>query len=61
MCITVLFRSSNSFLHEISLLIGELAIRGTKLTLNTGLRTENKLLIEQSEQLLLGEDYCFRK
>ena len=35
-------------MHEISLLIGELAIRGTKLTLNAGLGTENKLLIKQS-------------
>ena len=34
-------------LHEISLLIGEVGIRGTKLTLNAGLGTENKLLIEQ--------------
>ena len=34
-------------LHEISLLMGELAIRGTKLTLNAGLGTENKLLIVQ--------------
>ena len=31
-------------LHEISLLIGELAIRGTKLIINAGLGTENKLL-----------------
>ena len=44
-------------LHEISLLIGEIAIRGTKLTSNA-VGTENKLLIEQClllEQLLLGE------
>ena len=38
---------STRILNEISLLIGELAIRGTKLTLNAGLGTENKLLIEQ--------------
>ena len=43
------------FLHEICLLIGELAIRGTKLKLNARLGTENNLLIEQ---LLLGEHYC---
>ena len=42
-------------LHEISLLIGELAIRGTKLTLNGGLGKEIKLPLEQ---LLLGEHYC---
>ena len=51
---------ATSILHEISLLIGELAIRGTKLTLNAGLGTEDKLLIEQYyimllEQLLSGE------
>ena len=34
-------------LNEISLLIGEIAIRGTKLTLYAGLGTENKLPIEQ--------------
>ena len=32
-------------LHEICLLIGELAIRGTKLTLYARLGTENNLLI----------------
>ena len=48
-------------LQEISLLIGELAIRGTKLTIIAGLGTENKLLIEQYIlllELLLGEHYC---
>ena len=46
---------ASRILHEISLLIGELAIRGTKLTLNARLGTENNLLIEQ---LLLSEHYC---
>ena len=46
---------SSRILHEICLLIGELAIRGTKLTLNARLGTENNLLLEQ---LLLGEHYC---
>ena len=34
-------------LHEIWLLIDEVAIRGTKLTLNAGLGTKKKLLIKQ--------------
>ena len=38
---------ASRILHEICLLIGELAIRGTKLTLNARLGTENNLLIEQ--------------
>ena len=46
---------ASRILHEICLLIGELAIRGTKITLNARLGTENNLLIEQ---LLLGEHYC---
>ena len=33
--------------HEISLLIGEFAIRGTELTCNVRLGTDNSLLIEQ--------------
>ena len=41
-------------LHEIWLLIGEVAIRRTKLTLNDGLGTKKKLLIEQYI-LLIGE------
>ena len=40
-------RASKSHLHEIWLLIGELAVRGTELTLNARLGTENNLLIEQ--------------
>ena len=46
---------ASRILHEICLLIGELAIRGTKLTLNDRLWTKSNLLIEQ---LLLGEHYC---
>ena len=38
---------ASRILHEISLLIGELAIRGTKLTLNACLGTKSNLLIEQ--------------
>ena len=38
---------ASRILDEICLLIGELAIRGTKLTLNARLGTENNLLIEQ--------------
>ena len=38
---------ASRILHEISLLIGELAIRGTKLTLNASLGTKSNLLIEQ--------------
>ena len=34
-------------LQEICLLIGELAIRGTELTMNARLGTESNLLIEQ--------------
>ena len=47
-------------LHEICLLIGELVIRGTKLTLNARLGTKSNLLIEQLliEQLLI-EQYCY--
>ena len=40
-------RNSKSHFAEICLLIGELAIRGTELTLNARLGTENNLLIEQ--------------
>ena len=46
---------ASRILHEICLLIGELAIRGTILTLNARLGTKSNLLIEQ---LLLGEHYC---
>ena len=46
---------ASRILHEICLLIGELAIRGTKLTLNARLGTKSNLLIEQ---LLLGEHHC---
>ena len=38
---------ASRILHEICLLIGELAIRGTKLTLNDRLGTKSNLLIEQ--------------
>ena len=38
---------ASRILHEICLLIGELAIRGTKLTLNARLGTKSDLLIEQ--------------
>ena len=38
---------ASRILHEIWLLIGELAIRGTKLTLNARLGTKSNLLIEQ--------------
>ena len=38
---------ASRILDEICLLLGELAIRGTKLTLNARLGTENNLLIEQ--------------
>ena len=38
---------ASRILHEICLLIGELAIRGTKLTLNARLGTKSNLLIEQ--------------
>ena len=48
-------RNSNSHFARNLLLIGGVAIRGTKFTLNAGLGTENKLLIHQ---LLLGEHYC---
>ena len=37
----------NRILDEISLVTGELAIRGTELTLIAPLGTENNLLIEQ--------------
>ena len=46
---------ASRILYEICLLIGELAIRGTKLTLNARLGTKSNLLIQQ---LLLGEHYC---
>ena len=46
---------ASRILHEICLLIGELAIRETKLTLNARLGTKSNLLIEQ---FLLGEHYC---
>ena len=46
---------SSSILHEICLLVGEFAIRGTKLTLNARLGTKSNLLIEQ---LLFGEHHC---
>ena len=46
---------ASRILHEISLLISELAIRGIKLTLNARLGTKSNLLIEQ---LLLGEHHC---
>ena len=48
---------ASRILHEICLLIGELAIRGTKLILNARLGTKSNLLIEQ---LLLGEHFCIR-
>ena len=38
---------ASRILHEIYLLIGELAIRRTKLTLNARLGTKSNLLIEQ--------------
>ena len=38
---------ASRILDEICLLIGELAISGTKLTLNARLETEDNLLIEQ--------------
>ena len=38
---------ASRILHEICLLVGELAIRGTKLTLNARLGTKGNLLIEQ--------------
>ena len=38
---------ASRILHEICLLIGELAIRGTKLALNARLGTKSNLLIEQ--------------
>ena len=38
---------ASRILHEICLLVGELAIRGTKLTLNARLGTKSNLLIEQ--------------
>ena len=38
---------ASRILHEICLLIGELAIRGTKLTLNARLGTKSNLLTEQ--------------
>ena len=38
---------ASRILHEICLLIGRLAIRGTKLTLNVCLGTKSYLLIEQ--------------
>ena len=37
---------ASRILHEICLLIGELAIRGTKLTLNARLGTKSNLLID---------------
>ena len=46
---------ASHILHEICLLICELAIRGIKLTLNARLGTKSNLLIEQ---LLLGEHHC---
>ena len=48
---------ASRILHKICLLVGELAIRGTKLTLNARLGIKSNLLIEQ---LLLGEHYCMR-
>ena len=38
---------ASRILHEICLLVGELAIRGTNLTLNARLGTKGNLLIEQ--------------
>ena len=38
---------ASRILHEICLLIGELAIRGTKLTLNARLGTKSNLLIDE--------------
>ena len=38
---------ASRILHEICLLVGELAIRGTKLSLNARLGTKSNLLIEQ--------------
>ena len=46
---------ANRILHEICFIVGELAIRGTELSLNARLGTENNLLLEQ---LLLGEHRC---
>ena len=40
---------ASRILHEICLLIGELAIKGTKLTLNDRLGTKSNFLIEQYE------------
>ena len=48
-------RNSKSYLYENCLLIGELAIRRTKLTLIVPLGTKYDLLIEQ---LLIGEHDC---
>ena len=38
---------ASRILHEICLLIGELANRGTKLTLNARMGAENNLLLDQ--------------
>ena len=38
---------ASRILHEICLLIGELAIRGTKLTLNARLGTKSNFLIDE--------------
>ena len=46
---------ASRILHEICLLIGEPAIRGTKPTLNARYGIKSNLLLEQ---LLLGEHYC---
>ena len=46
---------ANRILHEICLLIDELAITQTNLTLIVPLGTKSDLLIEQ---LLIGEHYC---
>ena len=48
---------ASRILHEICLLIGELAIRGTKLTLNDRLGAKSNLLIEQYNMLI--EQYCY--
>ena len=53
---------ASRILHEICLLIGELAIRRTNLTLIARLGDKSDLLIEQYilliEQLQIGEPYC---
>ena len=53
---------ANRILHEICLLIGKLAIIGTKLTLNACLGIKSNSVVEQYilllEALLVGEHYC---